>query len=333
MKLLVIGGGRFVGAHLVDAALARGHELTLFNRGRASAPPPGARALTGDRRADLSALTGSGERWDAVVDTCGYLPREVAAMADALRGRVRHYCFVSSVSVYASFAAPNREDAPVGTIDDPDTEVVDGRTYGPLKALCEAALRARWPAADTLVVRPGLVVGPRDPTQRFTWWPARIARAAAGEPVLVPGEADDPVQCIDARDLAAFMLDAVEAGLAGTFNAVAPPGVWTMVELLSTCAEVAGTQPQFRRAEAAAVERLGLRPWVDLPVWLPPQGEYQHFMRTPVDAALAAGLRCRPLAQTVADTLAWHRALPEAERAFTLAGLDPAREAAALAAL
>ncbi len=331
MKLLVIGGGRFVGRHLVEAALARGHEVTVFNRGLSAPPPPGVTALAGDRRQDLSALRGG--RWDAAVDTCGYLPREVAAMAAALDAAVGRYLFVSSVSVYASFASPNDESSATGTIEDPDTEVVDGRTYGPLKALCEQALLSRLGAARSTIVRPGLVVGPLDPTQRFTYWPARIARATGGEPVLMPGDPGDAVQFIDARDLAAFMLGLLEAGRGGIFNAASPPGQWCFGDVVEACTAVSGRRLRRVWADAPTIERLGLKAWVDLPLWLPPQGAYAAFMRSDVSAALSAGLQIRPLGGTVADTLAWHRALPPAEQAFTLAGLTPERESDALQAL
>jgi 2'-hydroxyisoflavone reductase len=331
MHLLIIGGTQFVGRHLAEIALARGYAVTLFNRGKtSSALPAGARHLPGDRKGDLSALAGG--RWDAVVDTCGYLPRDVARMADALRDRVGCYLFVSSVSVYAGFEAPNHEGSAIGTIDDVQTDVVDARTYGPLKALCEAALTQRLGAARTLIVRPGLVVGPYDPTQRFTYWPARIARAADGEAVLVPGSPADGVQFIDARDLGAFMLDGIEARRDGCFNVVSPPGHWSMGDLVDTCAAVARTRPRWAWADAPAVARLDLAPWSDLPVWVPAEGEHAAFARTDVAAALAAGLRTRPLAETVADTLAWYRRLPPEAQAFSKAGLTPEREAKALAA-
>jgi 2'-hydroxyisoflavone reductase len=330
MKLLVIGGTRFLGRHLVDAALAAGHAVTVFNRGRSGLPPAGVELRTGDRRASLAALDDG--RWDAVVDTCGYLPAEVAAMARALAGRVGAYAFVSSVSVYAGHATPNDEDAPRGVIDDPATEVVDGRSYGPLKALCEDALCEALPA-QALVLRPGLIVGPHDPTQRFTYWPARLARARDGEAVLAPGAASAPIQCIDARDLAAFVLRALADGRRGAFNLTSPPGRWTMEDLLQACADAAGVRPQWHWAPMDRLTTLGLQPWTDLPLALPDDAEHAGFHRVPVQRALDAGLALRPLAQTVADTLAWWRALPAAAQAFERAGLTPVREAEALAAL
>jgi 2'-hydroxyisoflavone reductase len=328
MKLLVIGGGQFVGWHFVDAARARGHELTLFNRGN-SVPPPGVGHIQGDRKGDLAAL--AGRHFDAVVDVCGYLPRDVERMAQQLSAQVGRYLFVSSVSVYADFTRANDESSALATIDDPDTEIVDGRSYGALKALCEATLRRRIGDARTLVVRPGLVVGPREPTRRFAYWPARLERAADDEPLLVPGTPDDAVQFIDARDLAHFMVDALEAGRAGTFNVVVPPGRTTIGDLVRTCAEAAGRRPRWVWVDAHELERLGLRDWIDLPVWMSPLGDHSAIAQVSDAAAVRAGLRTRPLAQTVADTLAWLRSLPPAERALVKAGLTPEAEADALA--
>jgi 2'-hydroxyisoflavone reductase len=326
MKLLIIGGTRFVGRHLAQAALARGDSVTLFNRGQSGAAPDGVEQRTGDRRADLSALAAG--RWDAVVDTCGYLPREVAAMAAALGSRVGRYLFVSSVSVYASTAQGNTEDDAVGTIDDPDTEVVDGRSYGPLKALCESALRLAQGTQAT-VVRPGLIVGPHDPTQRFTYWPARLARARDGEPVLAPGRPDAPVQVIDARDLAAFMLRLIDDDRAGVFHAVGE--TLTMGRVLEACAQAAGVRPDWRWIDMSTLQARGLQPWSDLPLALPDDAGHAGFMRTDARRARSAGLSTRPLDQTVADTLAWWRTLPPQAQVFDRAGLSPDRERGVLA--
>ena len=330
MKLLVIGGSRFLGRHLVDAALDRGDHVTLFNRGRAAPARADVVHLVGDRKGELAPLQRGS--WDAVVDTCGYVRRDVARMADCLRGRVGRYAFVSSVSAYASSASTNPEGSALATIADPDTEVVDGETYGALKALCEAeVVRVFGDAA--LLLRPGLIVGPHDPTQRFTWWPTRLARAADGETVLAPGRPDDALQCIDARDLAAFTLRCLDAGEHGAFNAVSADGLWTMGGLLNTCAAVAGVSVNFAWADIAALQAQGVEPWSDLPLAVPADAEHAGFMHTDTRRAIAAGLVTRPLADTVADTLAWHASLPPAQQAFTLAGLSPEREAAALAAL
>ncbi len=324
MRLLIIGGTQFVGRHLVETALALGHKLTLFNRGQtAHEPVPGIDYRHGDRQHDLGALS-TGE-WDAVIDCCAYLPRDVAAMADALRGRVSRYVFISSVSVYADFKLTNAENSPLGRIDDPDTEVIDGGTYGPLKALCEQALQSRFGDA-VLMIRPGLVVGPHDPTQRFTYWPSRIAAATPGEAVLLPGNGDEPVQFVDARDLAAFILRCVDKARVGVFNVVSPPRQWTMRDVADACAVVAGTQPRFVPVSAAVLEVVGVNAWNDIPLWWPPDGEQASFALTQTHAAQDAGLHIRPLAHTIADTLAWWRSLPGAQQAFTKAGLSRERE-------
>ena len=363
MKLLMIGGTRFVGRHIVEAALARGDSVTLFNRGRTGAAPPGVEFRQGDRNGDLAALTEqpspgrpktvahprggrarsdrgrtSKGRWDAVVDTCGYLPAEVARMAQMLRGRVGCYLFISSVSVYASTSTPSREESPLGTIADPDTTTVDGRTYGPLKALCEAQVERGFPGA-ALVLRPGLIVGPHDPTQRFTYWPARLARAAEGDTVLAPGTPNAPVQWIDVRDLAAFALRCIHSGARGHFNVVSEGGRFTFGELLAACAACAacgasaGVKVRFEWCDIAALQAQGVEPWSDLPLAVPADDEHRAFMLTDASRAIGAGLASRPLARTVADTLAWYRGLPPEQQVFDKAGLTPEREAVVLAAL
>ena len=335
MNLLIIGGTRFLGRHLVDAALARGDRVTLFNRGQTSTDgPAGVQWIQGDRKGDLASLAAG--QWDAVIDTCGYLPADVGRMAQALAGRVGCYAFISSVSAYASSAQPNAEDAPLGRIDHTDTTVVDGRTYGPLKALCEAAVQKALGSAQSLLIRPGLIVGPHDPTGRFTWWPARLARAAVdGLPVLAPGDPTRPLQFIDARDLAAWTLQLLHAGASGAFNAVAPPAFTTWGGLIDDCARAAGVVPHVHWVPDAALLAAGVQPWSDLPLWLPAEGpdaaDHAAFMAVPVDKALAAGLTLRPVDQTVTDTLAWWRGLPVDEQAFKSTGLAAEREAAVLA--
>ena len=253
-------------------------------------------------------------------------------MASGLQGRVARYVFVSSISVYAGFEQVNHEGSALGCIDDADTDVIDARTYGPLKALCEQAVVAAYGDGATLI-RPGLIVGPHDPSQRFTYWPARVARAADGESVLAPGTPADGIQVIDVRDLVAFMLRAIDDGRSGAYNLTCPPNTLTMGALLQACAEAAGRQPRWVWTTAAELERLDLSAWSDLPVWLPAEGEHAAFALADTRAAQAAGLQIRPLAQTVADTLAWYRTLAAEQQAFTKAGLSPEREAAALAAL
>jgi 2'-hydroxyisoflavone reductase len=212
MRLLILGGTRFLGRHLAEHALAAGHTLTLLHRGQSNADLfPEAEHLIADRDASLAVL--AGRSWDAVIDTCAYFPRQVRSAAAVLAGQVGHYQLVSSISVYAGWpAAGNAEDAALATLPDPEVQVMDGNTYGGLKALCEQAAVDGFGADRTLNVRPGLIVGPHDPTGRFTWWVQRLLRAADGSAVLAPGDPAAPVQVIDARDLAAWMLAQAATG-------------------------------------------------------------------------------------------------------------------------
>ncbi len=320
MKLLILGGTVFVGRHLVEAALSHGHEVTLFNRGQHNAELyPEVERLRGDRDGDLAPL--QGRRWDAVVDTCGYTPRVVRASAALLSDAVDHYTFISTISVYRDFSLPGlKEDAPVGTIEDETTEEVDGRTYGPLKALCERAVEEVLPGR-VLTVRPGLIVGPHDPTDRFTYWPHRVAR---GGDVLAPRPPEHPVQFIDARDLAAWTLRMVEEKRTGVYNATGPDYTLTLGETLDTCKSASGDDARFVWADESFLLEQGVEPWMGLPLWIP-QGDMSGLQEVDCRRAIAAGLTFRPLADTVLDTLAWDATRPtDIERK---AGLHPEREA------
>jgi 2'-hydroxyisoflavone reductase len=321
IKILILGGTRFLGRAIVDAALASGHTLTLFNRGQ-SGPElfPGVEALRGDRTADLSAL--AGRDWDAVVDPSGYFPRVVGASADALRDHVGQYVFISSISVYAKPSASGEED-PVGTTDDPTVETITGGTYGPLKALCEQAAAARFPD-QSLIIRPGLIVGPHDPTDRFSYWPWRIAQ---GGEVLAPGRPERGVQVIDARDLAAWTLRMIETRATGVFNATSPAGAITLGELLETAQRVSGSDARVTWVEETWLLGQGVAPWSEMPVWVPEfDPEMAGFFDVPVARAVAAGLTFRPIETTVRDTLAWLATRPTDH--VWRAGLTRAREAA-----
>lgn len=301
MRVLVLGGTSFVGRHIVLAARAAGLDLTLFNRGQTN---PGLFAdleqITGDRGGDLSALRG--RRWDAVIDVNGYLPRLVGATLEVLADTCGHYTFVSSISVYADIdpAGPD-ESSPVGSLTQ-DTEEITGETYGPLKAACEAFVRERM-GDRALVVRPGLIVGPHDPTERFARW---IRRAADGGEVLAPGNPDRPVQCIDARDLADWVARMVVARATGTYNATGPAQPLSMRELLHTCVEVTGGDAQLTWVPEQFLLDSGVEPWVDLPLWLPEQDN--GMLQADVSRAIAAGLTFRTLADTVRATLRWDSA-------------------------
>jgi 2'-hydroxyisoflavone reductase len=295
MRILILGGTVFLGRHVVEAGQARGHELTLFNRGQTNPELfPDVEKLRGNRDGSLVAL--EGRSFDAVVDTSGYVPRVVRQTIEAL-GDVGHYTFVSTIGVYADFSQPPREDAPLAALEE---ETEDWReAYGPLKALCEREVRAQVP--DAFILRPGLISGPWDPTGRFTYWPVRVAdggRVLAPEPPLAPS------QIIDVRDLAEWIVDAAERGLGGTFNAVSE--TFTFEHLLGTCAEVAGTDVELVWVDPDFLAAHDVSPWIELPLWLNDPRE-EGLLRVPSEAALANGLRIRPLTETVADTLEWAR--------------------------
>lgn len=296
MRILVVGGTKFVGRHIVATALTRGHDVTVFHRGQTGDDLfPQATHRHGDRNADLSSLADGS--WDATVDVSAYVPRQVHALADALGGRGGRYAYISTVSVYDVPAAPGyAEDSPLITLDDPGTETVTGETYGGLKALCETAARERFGDA-VLIVRPTYVVGPWDSTGRFTWWVRRIAR---GGEVLVP--ADSPVQVIDGRDLASFTVDLVEAGTGGTFHTVTPPPPFGFHDLLAAiAAEVAPPGTTFTKVDEAFLTDAGVQEG-ELPLWNGSGPETASGTASPA-AALAAGLAPRPLRETIRDTL------------------------------
>jgi 2'-hydroxyisoflavone reductase len=327
LRILVLGGTKFLGVHIVELALQHGHSVTLFNRGKTNAGIfPQLVHLKGDRDAQLDAL--KGKHWDAVIDDSGYVPRHVKLSAQLLAPNVQRYIFISTVSVYASFEKPNTEDSPVGKLADESIEKVDGGAYGPLKALCEQAAEAAMPGR-VAVVRPGLIVGPRDPTDRFTYWPARAAR---GGEMVTPGKPSDRVQFIDARDLAAFVLRLVERKTVGTYNATSPPGVFTIGDVVAASIAAANAlakpspAPSPVWVPADFLEKEKVQPWSDMPVWIPATGEYAAFADASVTRALREGLSLRPVQPTVNDTLAWHLQRPAEERAKLSAGLTPERE-------
>lgn len=304
MKLLVLGGTKFLGRHLVETALARGDEVTLFNRGKHNPEIfPEAEKLRGDRDGGLDVLRG--RRWDAVVDTSGYVPRVVRASAELLADAVDFYAFVSSMSVYADFSQPNDEDSPLATLEDESVEEVTGETYGPLKALCERALEEVMPGR-VLSVRAGLIVGSYDSTERFTYWTGRVAR---GGEVLAPAPPERQIQFVDARDLSDWILRMADARRAGVFNASGPDYPLTMVRFLDGCRDASRSDARFTWVgEQFLVER-EVKPWSELPLWIPESAEkHRCFLAENCDKAFVAGLTFRPLAETVRDTLAWQAA-------------------------
>lgn len=323
MRILIMGGTAFVGRHIAQAALDGGHDVTLFHRGRTGAGLfPGATHLAGDRNAGLEPLaTGS---WDATIDVCGYFPRQVGALARALDGRGGQYVFISSTSVYKTPVAPGfTEDAPLAGLDDPEAEEITAENYGGLKVACEH-LAAELFGPRTAVVRPTYVIGPHDRSYRFTWWVERIAR---GGEVLAPGDPADPIQVIDARDLAAFALGLAERGTAGTFHAVSPPlpfGFGDMLSAIASAIAPPGTRLTWVDTEfllAAGV------PEEALPLW--PGGDPEAAINAADPAAaLAAGLSPRPLRDSVTDIRAHQAAAPDPCPAGT--GLAADREAGLL---
>jgi 2'-hydroxyisoflavone reductase len=333
LRILILGGTRFIGLHITEFALQRGHSVTFFNRGKTNVGRfPQVEKLIGDRDNQLNAL--KGKSWDAVIDTSGYVPRHVKLSAELLAPHVQQYVFVSSISVYPDFSQPRNEDSPVGKIPDETIEKVEGSTYGPLKALCEKAAQAAMPGRVT-VLRPGLIVGPDDNTDRFTYWPARAAR---GGDLIAPNSPADPIQFIDARDLAVFTLDMLEQKTFGTFNVISPPGKFTIGDLVDTSVSAGKalakpeTKPKPVWIEKNFLEQQKVAPWQDMPVWLPPEGESAAGAQTSVSRALKAGLRITGIERTVRDTLAWHLGRPQNERITLKAGIAPDREKAVLAA-
>lgn len=322
MKILVIGGTRFLGPRFVSAALARDHRVTLFNRGSRRLPElPGLRQLSGDRRSGLGAL--SEESFDAVLDTCAYHPADIAGPATELAHTFSTYCLVSTVSVYASAAGNLDESAELVAPPDPLPEVMTPETYGALKAQCERVAAQAF--GDRLfVVRPGLIAGPGDSTHRFGYWVRRIAR---GGDIVAPGPPGAPVQFIDVRDLAAWILLAIEQGRSGTYTADGPGRSTTIAELLDECVATVGNNARLRWVDGHRLLELGVEPWTELPLWLPPDA--RGFLTFDSSKAMRDGLKVRPIGATIGAVRAWDRAHgpPEA----SVRTLTPEKEAEILA--
>jgi 2'-hydroxyisoflavone reductase len=313
MDVLILGGTRFLGRALVEGAVARGHRVTTFTRGK-HAPDlfrgeryPAVTMIHGDRDGGLDAL--AGRRWDAVVDTSGYVPRVVRASAEFLRGAVGHYTFISSISTYRDLAKVGiDESAAVGTLADPTAEAITGESYGPLKALCEEEVERVFPGR-TLRIRPGLIVGPHDPSDRFTYWPERIAE---GGEVLAPARPDYQVQLIDVRDLADWTVGMVERGAVGVHNATGPDAAHPLFlgQILDASKIVSGSDASITWMPQDFLVLQGIEGWMDLPIWVPEGEDSAGLHAVDVSKAVAAGLTFRPIVETVRDTLAWVRTLP-----------------------
>jgi len=320
MKILILGGTIFLGRAIVEAALAKRHTLTLFNRGLSNPDRfPEAEKLIGDRKISLEAL--GGRNWDAVIDTCGYVPRLVRQSAEFLSEAVSHYTFISTCSVYADTSQSGiDENATVGKLAE-DTEEVNGETYGPLKALCERAVEEVLPDR-ALVLRPGLIVGPFDPTDRFTYWPHRVAQ---GGEVLAPGRPGRAVQYIDVRDLAEWIIRMVEARQAGVYNALGPASPMEMGDLLESCKNVAGSDARFTWIDEQFLKDQQAGEWIEIPLWIAESDlANRGFFAFSIEKALAAGLTFRPLADTIRAILEWD-ATREESRVWQ-AGLTHQRE-------
>lgn len=332
LRILVLGGTGFIGPHQVRYALARGHRLALFNRGKTNPTLfPQVEKLPGDRSVgDYRSL--KGRDWDAVIDNPTTLPRWVRQAGEALAGHARQYVFVSTISVYAKNDTPNADEtAPLAVTDEPQREDIAkeiGKYYGPLKALSEREAEKAFPGRAT-ILRPGLIVGPGDLSDRFTYWPARLSK---GGEVLAPGDPIDPVQLIDARDLAEFSIRVCENESVGVYNCTGPQSRLTMSELLGGLRAVMSSDAFLTWVPADFLKEHGARPWIDLPVWVPPRGESAGFAARNINRALGQGLRFRPLALTAKETLEFYRAQPEERRAKLRAGLSGEAEKNILAA-
>ena len=319
MDILLLGGPKFVGRAVIDAALDGGHNVTLFNRGQTNAELyPHLERLVGDRDGGLAAL--DGRIWDAIIDISGYFPRVVRASAERLAASTGRYLFISSISVYASIEDAT-EASPLAILPDPAVEQITGATYGGLKALCELAVEDVF-GERAINVRPGLIVGPHDPTDRFTYW---VHRTARGGPVLAPEGPDVAVQVIDVRDLAQWLVRLLQSGASGAFNATGPDYRLTFGEMLQTGASEAGTKPDIVWKSPEFLAANNVAPWSMLPLYQPAE----RWASVNIDRALSAGLTFRPLAETVRDTLAWIAEVPRSEP--LLAGLSQEREAELLA--
>ena len=326
--ILILGGTNFIGPHIVEAARAHGHTVTLFNRGKTHPGLfPDVEKLHGDRDGHLEAL--AGRKWDAVVDPSGFVPRIVKASAELLAPNVKQYIFISTISVYGKEDKVDADESlAVTTPPDPSNEG-KRENYGGFKAQCEKAAEAAMPGR-VANLRPGLIVGPGDPTGRFSHWPTRMAD---GGEVLCPGDGSTPTQWIDARDLAAWIVHVIEAGTVGTFNALGPAKRVTMKATLDDVNHAAGDKATLVWVDAAFLDKHDVSEWGDMPMWIDNKGDMLGFGTLSNARAVAAGLTFRPVAETARDTLAWLQTLPDDERAkLRSSGIARDKEAKVIAA-
>jgi len=340
LKILVLGGTGLIGPPMVEYAMARGHEVTLFNRGKTNSHLfPELEKLKGDRNDDLSAIEAeveTGRRWDAVVDNTASIPRWVTESAGLLADSADYYLYTSSISAYADHSTPGADEtAPTGQISAEDeakvltTKDITGDNYGPLKARCEAEARKAFTDERTCVVRPGLIVGPGDYSDRFTYWPVRIFK---GGEVMAPGNPTDPVQFIDCRDLGEWYIRLVENGTLGIFNGVGPRSQMSIAGMLYGIRAAVDNEISFTWVDADFLEEHEVQPWMHMTVWVPPVGEYAGFSTSNIDRAIEAGLTFRPLADTTVATVDYWTSLSEERRGKAKAGCPPELEEKVLTA-
>lgn len=325
MDILIIGGTRFVGRALTEIGLARGHNITLFHRGQSNPDIfPEVERILGDRDTDLANL---GERqWDVVIDTCGYIPRHVRASAEYLKDKVKRYVFISTISVYAETTEVGLdENAELATLEDETTEEITGGTYGGLKVLCEQAAEEIMPGR-VIQIRPGLIVGPHDTTNRFTYWPIRIRK---GGDTLVPGDGSMPCQFVDVRDLAEFTIKCIEDDSVGIFSVTGPDNPLTLQQVIETAKSVTDSDANFIYVDEAWLQEKEVGPWMEMPLWIPDDSG-KAMMQVSIQRALNAGLTIRPLEETIRDTLAWYDDIKGDEKEWP-AGMKPEKEAELLA--
>jgi 2'-hydroxyisoflavone reductase len=340
LKILVLGGTGLIGPPMVEYAIARGHEVTLFNRGKTKTHLfPDLEKLKGDRADDLASIEAAitaGKRWDAVIDNTAMIPRWVTDSAGLLKDAADFYLYTSSISAYADSSVPNADEtAPVGQISPEDeakvltNKDITGENYGPLKARCEAEARKAFGDDKTCVVRPGLIVGPGDYSDRFTYWPVRIYK---GGEVMAPGNPDDPVQFIDTRDLGEWYIRLVEDGVTGTFNGVGPRSPMSIAGMLYGIRATVDNEISFTWVDAEFLEKHEVQPWAHMTVWVPPVGEFAGFSTSKIDRALEAGLTFRPLADTVVATMEYWKTLPAEKHEKPRAGCPAELEESTLQA-
>ncbi len=333
LRILILGGTGFTGPYQVRYALSRGHKVTTFNRGKTHPGelPNEVEQLVGDRNGKLDAL--KGRQWDVVIDNPTTLPAWVRDAAQVLQSNVERYVFISTISVYGEVKTGPDENAPTEKYEgaDPYKETLEAmkaggyKTYGPLKALSEKEAE-KWFPGKTLIIRPGLIVGPRDETDRFTYWPVRIDK---GGEVLAPGSSDDPVQFIDARDLAEWTIRMAENRETGIYNATGPAKPLGIGGMLDGIKDALKSNPNLTWVSEDFLTQQKVQPWSDMPVWT---GRESGLARAKIDRALSKGMTFLPLAETARDTLAWFKSLPQDRQSKLRAGLTPEREAEVLAA-